>query len=456
MTATPPTVQFVDPAPRPIERVLRPFQQFLHAESSSGILLLVCTAVALAWANSGWAHGYAHLWEQELTIGAPGFGLTMSLHEWINDGLMVVFFFFVGLEIKREILVGELSSTKKAVLPMAGALGGVLVPATIYTALNFDGPGRGGWGVPMATDIAFALGVLSLVGSRVPTGLKIFLSALAIVDDIAAVAVIALFYTADLNLVSLGAGAVVLALLVAANAGGMRHPFVYTLLGLMLWLAFLSSGVHATIAGVLLAMTIPARTRLDADEFADRVEDTIREFRAAGTDGETVLTNQLHQEAIHRIENLCEDAQAPLLKLEDKLHLVVAFVIMPLFALANAGVVLPRDLGAAVSDPITLGVILGLVLGKPIGITLVAWAAVRLGWAERPEGVTWGDLHGVAWLGGIGFTMSLFIAALAFDDPALLAAAKIGVLGASLVAGVIGWTMLRRRFSDRAAVGGTA
>ena len=444
------------PAP-PIDRVLRPFQQFMHAETSSGILLLVCAAIAMFWANSAWADSYFHLWEQKLSVGGPGFGLSMSLHHWINDGLMVVFFAFVGLEIKREFLVGELSTAKKAALPIAGAIGGVLLPAGIYTALNFGGPGQHGWGVPMATDIAFALGILALVGDRVPTGLKIFLSALAIVDDLAAVLVIALFYTADVNLGSLGLGAVVLALLVGANAAGVRHPAVYALLGIVLWLTFLASGVHATVAGVLLAMTIPARTRVNADEFADRIDATIREFRDAGLGtGDTVLTNQAHQEAIHRIENLCEEAQAPLLKIEDKLHLVVAFAIMPLFALANAGVALPDDLGGALLSPVTLGVILGLVIGKPLGITLIAWLAVRFGLAERPLGVTWGALHGVAWLGGVGFTMSLFIGALAFSDPDLLAGAKIGVLTASAIAGTIGWAMLRRRYRRAPATGGAA
>ena len=447
MNASSPMTRPPAPAP-PIDRVLRPFQQFMHAESSSGLLLLACAAVAMIWANSGWAESYFHLWEQQLSIGGPGFGLSMTLHYWINDGLMVVFFVFVGLEIKREFLVGELSSAKKAALPIAGALGGVLLPAGIYTALNYGGPGQHGWGVPMATDIAFALGVLALAGDRVPTGLKIFLSALAIVDDLAAVLVIAVFYTADLNLASLGLGAVVLSLLVGANAAGVRHPAVYALLGIVLWLAFLASGVHATIAGVLLAMTIPARTRVNADEFADRVDDTIREFRRAGIGaGETVLTNQAHQEAIHQIENLCEEAQAPLLKIEDKLHAVVAFVIMPLFALANAGVALPADLGATITSPVTLGVIAGLVIGKPLGITLLAWLAVRFRFAERPVGVSWAELHGVAWLGGIGFTMSLFIGALAFDEAELLAGAKIGVLTASTVAGIVGWMILRRRYS---------
>jgi NhaA family Na+:H+ antiporter len=277
------------------------------------------------------------------------------------------------------------------------------------------------------------------------------------VDDLAAVLVIALFYTADVNLASLGLGAVVLALLVGANAAGARHPAVYALLGILLWLTFLASGVHATVAGVLLAMTIPARTRVDAEEFADQVDETIQEFRRAGLGPtDTVLTNQVHQEAIHRIENLCEEAQAPLLKIEDKLHLVVAFVIMPLFALANAGVALPADLGNALLSPVTLGVILGLVLGKPLGITLIAWLAVRFGLAERPVGVTWGALHGVAWLGGVGFTMSLFIGALAFSEPDLLAGAKIGVLTASAIAGTIGWLLLRRRYGKAPVTGGAA
>ncbi|MGH7719863.1 MAG: Na+/H+ antiporter NhaA [Gemmatimonadaceae bacterium] len=429
------------PAPL-IERVLRPFQQFVQTESAGGIVLLACTAVALVWANSPWAASYFHLWETPLTVGAPRVGLTMSLHHWINDGLMAVFFFLVGLEIKRELLVGELASPRQAALPIAAALGGMLVPAAIYAALNAGSEGAAGWGIPMATDIAFALGVLALLGPRVPVSLKVFLTALAIADDIGAVLVIALFYTAAIDWTSLGVGAVVLALLAAVNRGGVRHPTVYSLLGVVLWVAFYRSGVHATVAGVLLALAIPSRTRIKEDEFVERAHTSLREFERACGPGTTVLSSREQQEAVHTLESACEEVQSPLMRIEHKLHGVVAFGIVPLFALSNAGVPL-GDVAGSIALPITLGVVLGLVLGKPLGITLFAWGAVRLGLASRPGDATWRMLHGVSWLGGIGFTMSLFIANLAFGEGSRLDSAKIGILGASVAAAAMGWLLLR-------------
>ena len=433
-------------APTPIAvRVLRPFQRFAHTESAGGIVLLVCTAVALLWANSAWSESYHHLWETRIGVRVAGRALDLSLHHWINDGLMAVFFFVVGLEIKREMLVGELSSPRQAALPVAGALGGMIVPALLYATLNAGGPGSAGWGVPMATDIAFALGVLALLGPRVPVALKVFLAALAIADDIGAVLVIALFYTSEISWTSLGAGGAILVALVAFNVFGVRRSAAYVALGILLWLAFIHSGVHATVSGVLLAMTIPARTRLREDEFLHIAKGAIDEFEAACQPGETVLTNRGQQEAIELLERASEAAQSPLLTMEHRLHTAVAFVIMPLFALANAGVELGGDLFGSLSIPVTGGIVLGLVLGKPIGITLFAWVAVRLRLAVLPEHVTWHTLHGVTWLGGIGFTMSLFIASLAFSDAALLDSAKVGILGASSIAGIVGWLMLRTR-----------
>jgi NhaA family Na+:H+ antiporter len=389
---------------RPLARkLIQPFQRFFEIEAAGGIVLLVAAAVALLWANSRWSGSYERLWELPITLGVAPLAMTESLHLWINDGLMVVFFLLVGLEIKREALVGELASLKKSALPLAGAVGGMVVPAAIYASLNAGTPGIRGWGIPMATDIAFALGVLALLGSRAPTGLKVFLAALAITDDIGAVLVIAFFYTAQLSLTALAAAAVVLALLAAANRAGVRTMWVYAPLGIVLWVAFLKSGVHATVAGVLLAMTIPART-------------------AAGE---------------------WDESRSPLLALEERLHGPVSFGIMPLFALANAGLHLDRRLAAAFGEPIALGVLLGLALGKPIGITAAAWATVRAGLAALPEGVSWRGLHGAAWLGGIGFTMSLFIAGLAFTTADALDAAKAGILAASAIAGIIGTLVLR-------------
>jgi NhaA family Na+:H+ antiporter len=430
--------------------MIHPFLQFAHRESSSGLLLLACAILALTWANSPLEPWYTAIRKIPVTVGVGVFAIEASLLHWINDGLMAVFFLLVGLEIKREILVGELASLRRASLPIAAAVGGMVVPAMLYAAANAGGPGSRGWGIPMATDIAFALGVLALLGSRVPVALKVFLTALAIVDDIGAVLVIALFYTADLSISAVLWGAVVLGLLTVCNMAGVRHLAAYALLGMALWLAFHESGVHATVAGVLLAFTIPARTRIDAGEFLARGRDAIEEFASAGVAGANVLTSRSHQQALLTLETAAEEAQAPLQKLEDKLHGVVAFGIMPLFALANAGVSLsggPR----ALASPVALGVVLGLVLGKPLGITLAAWAATRAGLAERPPEVSWRMLHGAAWLGGIGFTMSLFVASLAFGGSPPLTDAKLGILAASMIAGALGFGILRRAPPPRGA-----
>jgi NhaA family Na+:H+ antiporter len=324
----------------------------------------------------------------------------------------------------------------------------MLVPALIYAAINAGGPGSPGWGIPMATDIAFALGVLALLGPRVPVVLKVFLTALAIADDIGAVLVIALFYTSDLAWSALLAGAGIVGVLIALNVLGVRRPAAYLVLGALLWLAFLQSGVHATVAGVVLAMTIPSRTRVHEEEFLAVARGAIDEFEAACQPGETVLTNRAQQEAVEALEHVSEGVQSPLLTMEHKLHTAVAFFVMPLFALANAGVAVGGLLDA-LSLSVTLGVVLGLVLGKPLGITLFTWLAVRLGLATLPAQTSWRALHGVSWLGGIGFTMSLFIAGLAFSDASLLDSAKLGILAASLVAGVVGWTMLKSSTGTR-------
>src|SRR5829696_8646485 len=347
-------------------------REFIHDEALGGILLLVCALIALLWANSPWSETYDALWSTELTLGTVQFHLTESLRHWVNDGLMAVFFFVVGLEIKRELLVGELASPRQAALPAIAALGGVLIPAGIYALLNLGTAGAQGWGIPMATDIAFALGVLALLGDRIPLGLKVFLTALAIVDDIAAVLVIAVFYTTQVTWAALGAAAVILVVLIAANRLGARRPVVYAVLGLALWLAVFESGVHATVAGVLLALTIPANTRIDPRAFLDRSRATLVAFDRAGSDEETgasILTNGERQEALAELEDVVEGAGAPLHRLEHVLHPWVAFAIMPLFALANAGVRIEGDLGAALGNQVTLGVVLGLVVGKQIGVT---------------------------------------------------------------------------------------
>jgi Na+:H+ antiporter, NhaA family len=448
--ATPPTSPEVT-APA-IERVLGPFERFAARESSGGLVLLGCAVLAMAWANSPWSTSYESFQHARLLVGVGSWRAEMSTLHFINDGLMAVFFFVVGLEIKREILVGELNSLRQAALPLAGAIGGMVAPALLYLALNAGGPGAPGWGVPMATDIAFALGVLALLGDRVPVSLKVFLAALAIADDIGAILVIAVFYSHGIDWGALAIAVGLLGLSMLANRAGVRAAWAYGLIGVGLWAAVLQSGVHATVAGVLLAFTIPARTLVNERQFLGETRRAIDDFDSALPDApldlaEQVLTNDHSQEALHRLEGLTEAAQPPLHRLEHGLHGVVAFGIMPLFALANAGVRLEGDMAAVVANSVTLGVILGLLIGKPLGITLFAWLAVRLGLASPPGQASWAALHGVSWLGGIGFTMSLFIAGLAFRTPEtepLLTAAKLGILLASMLAGVIGYVIFRR------------
>jgi NhaA family Na+:H+ antiporter len=426
----------------PIYRLIRPFQEFARLQASGGILLLVCTVCALLLANSPWSEAYGRLLNAYVTVGADGFSVRETVLHWVNDGLMAVFFFLVGLEIKREVLTGELSSPRQAALPIAAALGGMAAPALLYLAVNRGGPGAAGWGVPMATDIAFALGALALLGDRAPAPLKVFLAAFAIADDIGAVLVIALFYTASVHLAALGVGFAVIALSALANKAGVRSPLVYALLGVVSWVAFLESGIHATVAGVLLAMTVPASARIDPDAFAAQARGALGRFESGDTPADGSGLGEERQAALHTLEKAAERVQTPLHRMEHALHPWVSFLIMPVFALANAGVAL-GGAGASLVGPVPLGIALGLVIGKPLGVTLLAWIAVRAGVAVLPAGLNWRHLLGAGWLGGIGFTMALFIAGLAFPDPASLAAAKVGILAASAVAGVVGFLILR-------------
>jgi len=435
--------------PSLIERLLAPLHGFASSGPAGGIVLLAATGIALAWANGPWAASYHDFWETGVSFGIERWRVEWSLHHLINDGLMAVFFFFVGLEIKREVLAGELSSVRAAALPMIAALGGMVVPATLYLLLNGGGPDARGWGVPMATDIAFALGVLALLGDRVPIGLKVFLSAFAIVDDIGAVLVIAIFYSSGIAWGALGATAGLLALAAAANAVGVRRPSAYAIIGLALWIAVLASGIHATVAGVLLAMAIPVRTRIDESLFKAEAARALSDFsaaaRATADDPDlTVLANSAHHHAVEELETLCEQVQPPLIRLEHGLHGIVAFAIMPVFALANAGVTLSTaSIGQAAGATLTWGIVAGLVLGKPLGIVGFAWLATRMGAASLPARVSWSAIAGAGILGGIGFTMALFVAGLAFVDPARLELAKMGILGASAFTGVGGYLWLR-------------
>jgi Na+:H+ antiporter, NhaA family len=426
--------------PPRIDRMVAPLREFINSTVSGGLLLIAAAGVALVWANSEYADSYFGLWHSPLSIGIGDMVLTNELEVWINDGLMAIFFLLVGLEIKRELLIGELASLRRAALPVAAAAGGAILPAIIFlTIAGGSGDAARGWGVPMATDIAFALGVLALLGSRIPLGLRIFVAALAIVDDLLAVLVIAVFYTAELNLVALAAAGAVFGGLLLANWLGVSRPLVYALLGILMWAAILQSGVHATVAGVLLALTIPARRRLDPQTFLARARQALNEFerrvrREGGVD---------HGGALSRLEMLTKAAEAPMARMEHALQSWVAFVIVPLFALANAGVTIVGDLGALVVEPVVIGIVAGLVIGKQLGITIAAWLVVRLGWASLPAGVSWPQVYGVGWLAGIGFTMSLLIAALAYGPSPALDLAKLAIVGASVIAGLAGFVILR-------------
>ncbi|MEO7361954.1 MAG: Na+/H+ antiporter NhaA [Gemmatimonadaceae bacterium] len=410
------------PIKQSLAKLRRPFDEFVRAEASGGIVLFVCALAAMVWANSPAADSYHHVWERTITIGLRPWALTLSLHEWINDALMAVFFFVVGLEIKREVLVGELASVRGAALPIVGALGGMIVPALVFWSITRGTNAAAGWGIPMATDIAFALGVVTLLGPYVPPGLKVFLAALAIVDDIGAVLVIALFYTAKINTLALGAAAVLMLVLVAFNRFNVNRALPYVVIGILLWLAVFNSGLHATIAGVLLAFTIPA---------------------SVGKRQTQPISSATHAASPRPDTSAFDQGHSLLARFEQALHRLVAFTIMPLFALANAGVGLQEDLGTLIKQPVVAAVVGGLLIGKPLGIAVFSWIAVRTNIAQLPALSNWRQLIGVAALGGIGFTMSLFIGGLAYGASIELTEAKIGVLGGSVLAGMLGWLLLR-------------
>ncbi len=433
-------------------RLLQPIVEFTHAQASSGIVLMACAAIALIWANSPWAESYFHVWETPVGFVFGPYAIEKTLHHWINDGLMAVFFLLVGLEIKREIIVGELSSVRQAALPIAAAIGGMIVPAFLYLVFNIGTPAAKGWGIAMATDIAFSLGALALLGSRAPLSLKIFLTAFAIVDDLGAVIVIALFYTASIDVTSVLVGVAAFLGLLLLNYMGVRKLFAFALLGIVLWFALLNSGIHATIAGVLLALTIPARVRLDPGDFMRRNEELLEEFQTTEAQDQDLILDERRQGALRAIEASCEEAQMPLQRMEHSLHGWVNLMIMPIFALANAGVSFAGFEARALAEPITLGVLVGLVVGKPVGIVAASWIAVKAGVAQLPQGISWIQIIGAGILGGIGFTMALFIANLAFGTNSDLEKAKVGILVASALAGVVGVWLLgrgRQRHSAR-------
>jgi NhaA family Na+:H+ antiporter len=418
------------------------FQQFTRLQASGGILLLITSILALIWANSPMAHYYYELLETHLSISLGSFHFSHELLEWVNDGLMVIFFFVVGLEIKRELTVGELATPRRAALPISAAIGGMFVPAAIYLIFNYSTEGVAGWGIPMATDIAFMLGVLTVFGKRIPLSLKVFFTALAIVDDIGAVLVIALFYTDEIVWVALVVAAVIFFGLIVLNRAGIRSPMPYSILGIGLWLAFLESGLHPTIAGVLVAFTIPSRTSASVEAFEAQCNAVLGGVEAEGPERVRVANSSRSQAAALTLEAIAERIQTPAQRLERSLLPWVTYIILPIFAFANAGVTLQGDFVSTVTNPIALGIILGLLVGKPLGIGFFSWLAVKSRLADLPMNVSWLQLISTSFLAGIGFTMALFIASAAFADPALLSIAKLSIIFASLLAGLGGSVLL--------------
>ena len=430
----------------PIERLLRPFEQFMHHQSSGGVLLFLGAFAAIVLANSPWSAAYHHIWETSVGMDFGGHRLERDLHHWINDGLMAMFFFVVGLELKREIVGGELRDPRKALLPVAAGVGGMVAPALIFLLFNPNGSGTtSGWGVPMATDIAFALGIMALLGDKVPLALKVFLTTVAIADDLGSVLVIAFFYTHEIgwNYLAIGGGA--LAVMITANLLGVRNTLFYGIFGIgLLWTAFLLSGVHATIAGILAAFTIPARTRIDEAGFLLRIRSLSDRFSRQDPNGLPTLTDE-QLLTIGAIKRSALEAETPLQRLEHGIHPFVAFVVLPLFAFANAGVVLPADPTTALKGTVFLGVLLGLVVGKPLGILVTCWLLLRFKVARLSDGIQWGHLVGMSVLAGVGFTMSLFVNELAFRDADPIQQAKLAILLASTIAGGGGYLWLRFR-----------
>lgn len=443
--------EYVAPWEKAFDRLLTPLEEFIHRQTTSGILLMLCAVAALYLANSQWRDAYHHFLQLPFTIGVPDFQLSKSLHHWINDGLMAMFFFVIGLELKREILVGELADPKLAILPIVAAIGGMVVPVLIYISINPEGHALDGWGIPMATDIAFALGALALLGNRIPKSLLTFLVALAIVDDLGAVMVIALFYTETINTQALSIVVVMIGLLISLNLGGIRRPSPYILIGIILWIAMLKSGVHATLAGILLAFTIPMRPKYEPARFLTHINEMIVLIRSAYQKETNIIKNNELRSRVHALEEGIHLVQAPAQIMERTMHIPTAYIIIPIFSLANAGIPIDwSSLDTIATHPVSVGIALGLVIGKLVGIAGFTWLAVKFGLTSLPQEINFKHIIGVALMGGIGFTMSIFIAELGFSHSADdLLMAKTGVLFASLIAGISGFIWLYLMSNNR-------
>ncbi|MGM9998642.1 MAG: Na+/H+ antiporter NhaA [Candidatus Bruticola sp.] len=425
----------------PLEAVLSPINRFISAETSGGIVLLLATILALIWANS-MPESYTGFWSTHARIGIGVFSLEHTLIEWINDGLMAVFFLQVGLEIKREMQVGDLSSFGQAILPVIAAAGGMIVPALLFSFCAMGTPYTNGWGIPVATDIAFAIGIITLLGKRVPSSLKVFLVALAIADDLGAVLVIALFYSSHLNVTPLMSAFAIFAILLLLNKLGIRSLVAYSLGGLLLWLCVLNSGVHASLAGVMLAITIPTWTSIDKNRLSKTLSVVKDALDRRSTNEEGAIGDAKVLNAIENLHESATRALPPLVIMEHSISTFVAMVVMPLFALANSGVIVTKLEPGFINDTITHGVALGLVLGKPIGITLGTFLTIKCGLAQLPRGANWSQLLGAGMLGGIGFTMSIFVSNLALGNGPHLDTAKMAILCSSTTAGLLGFTWL--------------
>ena len=432
------------PWEKAFNKISTPFEHFLHAQTTTGLVLMFMTVVALILANSPLAEGYLNFFHMKIDLTVGSWQLSHSIHHWINDGLMAIFFFIIGLEIKREILVGELSNMKVAMLPILAAVGGMVFPALIFLSINSGGEGAVGWGIPMATDIAFAISALVLLGKRVPTTLVTFLVALAIVDDLGAVLVIAIFYTDQIHMLPLGLAGISFLIMVIFNRVGIHMILPYFVIGLFMWFFMLESGVHATIAGVIAAMAIPSKPKLIPQNFARKTKELLSRFdKSPVTEDHTLHEDQ--KAILQNIKDKIDSVGTPAARLEHDLHLLVALVIIPLFALANAGIAIDfSSLSTTIMEPVSSGIIAGLIFGKVIGIFGVSWLAIKLKIAQLPKGSTMSQIFGVAFLGGIGFTMSIFVADLAFiNSPELIFQAKVGILAASLFAGLFGFFWLK-------------
>ncbi len=432
------------PWERAFKKVSTPFEHFLHAQTTTGIILIFMTILALILANSPLSQSYAHFFHTKVDLNIGSWELSHTLHHWINDGLMAIFFFVIGLEIKREVSVGELSNIKVAILPILSAIGGMLFPALIYLLMTQGTPASNGWGIPMATDIAFAISALVLLGNRIPTSLVTFLVALAIVDDLGAVLVIAIFYTEQIQFLPLALAGGAFLVMIAFNRFGIHMVLPYFIMGILMWLFMLESGVHATIAGVISAMAIPSMPKEAPKHFTQETKNLLDEYDNYPA-SENNLLNEQQKAILSNIKERINAIGTPASRLEHDLHLPVALVIIPLFALANAGIAIDFNaMDSSIMQPVSMGIILGLILGKVIGIFGVAWLAIRLNIAKLPKNSSISQLFGVAFLGGIGFTMSIFVSDLAFiNTPELIFRAKVGILVASLFAGLFGYFWLR-------------